>query len=139
MNKIQRKLKKLKALAALVSSNDKKQAQEKSDWEFGFYHYREIMIDGIDSLDSMPEISIAICEVNCNGHSRHQSSWTSVPYDSIYKSWVSLGEMSDDFYNETGEIVRLIRLASRIGMHNIKFGAYKRTIESCDYFNFEAK
>lgn len=139
MNKIQRKLKKLKALAEMVSRDDKKQAQKKSDWEFDFYHYREIMIDGIDNLESMPEISIAICEVNCLGHSRHQTSWTSVPYDSVYESWVRLGEMSDEFYTETSGIVRLIRLASRVGMHNIKFGAYKRTIDSCDYFNFEVK
>jgi len=138
MNKTYRKLKKLQALAAMVNENEHRKAKERQK-ETGWPSvYKEIMIEGIKN-QSMPQIDIVRMEINYEGIGRPQSSWTDIPFDTLYESFTYLEEMKDDSHTEFSQVTSLIRHAAKVGFDGLKFGRYRRVFDSTDYLDFEVE
>lgn len=138
MNKTYRKLKKLRALAEMANEQERKKAQEKSDSTYDYRTFRELSFDGI-KRGSMPQISISRWEVNKDGLARMSGSWTDIPYDELFDSWVYMEDMKDNSHEDFSSITSLVRHVSRVGFDGLKFGTYRRTFNSTDYLDFEVE
>ena len=138
MKKIYRKLKKLEALAIIVSESEKLNAMRNSKYDYDYRKYIVIEVEDV-APRGMPQVTITRSSVNCHGFIKQVASYTDIPFDRVFDGWTYIEDMTDGYHEAFSSVTSMLRAAMKHGVSGLKFGKYQRTYEAIDYLDFELR